>query len=174
METKTTIDPKSISEDPKTIGEIKDFLTLCIDKALSLKAVNFAHFTPARLPDDYIYNKWLSKKKDFADVYLNMDGEAQRKFVKWVVGPRENLYTLSAILHRFFLFCWNWDSKDFTENPFEGKHKDLMCMKATGKRNPSWIMSKDVQKLFHKLDNNGKTYLTWCVFGKKKEAAVND
>jgi hypothetical protein len=158
-----------INNKPNTIGEISIFLTTVIEKVISLTPASFGKFTADRLPDDYLYNKWIGKKKDFADVYLNMDDENRQLFIKYVIGQDcEHSYYLAATLQRFFLFCWNYDSSDFTENPFTGKYKDLLCKKATGKKNPNWITSKQVQLLFHKLDRNGKEYITWCIFGVKK------
>jgi hypothetical protein len=154
---------------PETIKEITDFLSITIQKVLHLKAASFGKFTEKHLADDYLYRKWIGKDKDFADVYLNMDNDHQRLFIKYVLEEdNEEDFYLSTVLHRFFLFCWNWDSREFTENPFGGKYKDLLCKAATGKTKPSGITSKQVQRLFHKLDDNGKAYLTWCVFGAKK------
>jgi len=154
---------------PETIKEIKDFLSLALQKVSKLNASSFGKFTAPHLPDDYLYRKWIGKDKDFADVYLNMDNTNQRLFIKYLIEKDSEIdFALSVILHQFFLFCWNWDSPQFTENPFAGKHKDLLYKEATGKKNPSGVSSKQVQALFNKLDDNGKTYLTWCVFGQKK------
>ena len=155
---------------PETISEITLFLTEVIDKVLTLNASSFGKFTSNRLPDDYIYQKWIGKEKDFTDVYLNLDSTNQELFIRYVFGDRvdENCYYYSILLHEFFLFCWNFDSKG-CENPFKGKYADHLCKMATGKKNPNWIKAMQILQMFKKLDTNGRTYLTWCCFGKKKE-----
>jgi hypothetical protein len=158
----------TLIKKPETIKEITDFLSIAIEKAMSLNASSFGKFTADHLSDDYFFNKWIGKKKDFADVYLNMDNDNQQLFIKYAVGQAsEHSFFLSQILRRFFNFCFNFHSSDFTENPFTGKYGIQLTKAATGKKNPAWITSSQVQKLFHKLDDDGKQYLTWCVFGVK-------
>ena len=152
---------------PETLGEIKDFLEIAISKTLSLTPSSFGKFTPSHLPDDYLYDKWLGKEKDFSDVYLNMDPGCQNLFIEYILGSNEVEDYYRSILHHFFIFCWNYDSTG-CEDPFRGKYADYLTKLSTGKKNASGVRSMQVIRLFHKLDKNGKMYLTWCAFGSKK------
>src|SRR5436853_6994247 len=92
---------------PETFADIASFLEKCIDKVFRLTPSSFGKFTPSHLNDDYLYNKWIGKEKDFADLYMNCDKGIQERFVVYVIGETEHAFYLSCILHRFFLFCWN-------------------------------------------------------------------
>lgn len=162
---------ETIIKKPETLGEIKDFLTMAIKKALALTPASFGKFTSDRLPDDYLYDKWIGKNKDFGDVYLNMDDTNRELYIKYVVGQSyEDIFYLSFILRHFFMFCYNYDSRDFKQNPFTGKYGQALLIQATGKKNPSGVTCLQVQKLFNKLDDNGKLYLVECAFGETASA----
>lgn len=151
---------------PKKIPEITSFLNHVIHKVLALTPSSFGKFTPDNLPDNYIYNKWLQKEKDFVDVYLNLDSDNRAAFIRYVVGETEHEYYLAALVHLFFLFACNYDSAG-CENPFSGKYGEMLTKLATGKKTAPGISAMEVIKCFYNCDTNGKQYLTWCCFGKK-------
>lgn len=151
-----------------TISAIREFLSIVTGKIVNLSPASFGKFTPSYLPENYFYTKWINDKKDFTSIYLNMDSCAREAFIKYC-GIETEVSPHSQLLSMFLLFCANYDSPDYYENPFAARYARYLYKKATG-RNVinSGVKAMQVVKLFHKLDDNGKAYLVNCCFSKKK------
>lgn len=151
-----------------TTTTIREFLTIAIEKIVNLSPASFGKFTPEGLPENYIYNKWIEKDKCFVRLYLDLDAKNRDAFIKYC-GMETEVSPHSQLLSMFLLFCANYDSPDYYENPFAAKYAAYLYKKATGRNIiNSGVKSMQVVKLFHKLDDNGKAYLVNCCFAKKK------
>lgn len=152
---------------PKTIGECQETLDILIEKILNLKPESFQWFTRDDLPKTYLLNKWLSMKKDFTDVYLNMDYTHEELFLKYC-GIQEHLEYYSRFLRRFLLFANNYDAPDYCANPFAGEHGGFLRELATGDKNAQGITAMQILHAWRKSERGVKLYLTHCCFGVKR------
>jgi len=154
-----------------TLQDIKPFIDKALVKVANLTPSSFGKFTANRLPDDYLYDKWIGKKKDFTDVYLNLDPQHQELFCKYV-GTEYGDSEHAALLKRFFLFCNNYDSSDFREDPFNHKENGAYLKKvATGITDPSGVRAMEVLKCYRSVNENWQKYILGCALGAKKEEA---
>lgn len=157
-----------------TYEKFKPFLDIALEKIATLTPASFGKFTSPRLEDDYIYQKWIGKKKDFTDVYLNLDPTHQELFVQYCGIPEEMAWEYASHLSRFFLFANNYDSSDFGENPFaHPKNGPYLRKLATGKENPQGIHAMEVLKAYRATHNDEwKYYMLRCALGVKQTQPV--
>lgn len=160
------------------LGEIRVILNTALLKATNLTAVSFGKFTPARLPEDYLYQKWKGFDKDFGRLFLNMDMQGRKLFMIYSGQTEEKADESARILSDWLRFACNFNTSEY-HNPFEDKrHGKLFCKMATGKLNPSWIYCKDVIKCYLKGSPQERLYLVACCFNpdllKEKAQEEND
>lgn len=152
------------------LQDLKELIDTVVDKINNLTPASFGKFTAPHLPDDYFYNRWKNNKKNFLDVWGNMDPTNKELFMGYCGIDEAERYLAVAHFNRFAQWAFNWDGDSYGFNAFDNSYNGKFLSRlATGKQNPQGISDYQVLKAYTKANEAWRIHMLKAAFYTKKK-----